>query len=456
MAPTFANQFESVNSTSDGRINHEATANLYQTAYATCPENLPGLCKLPKPDAQSNTPTGSTPSEFLHSLESKYHVQLKDTGTFAGQGLLPTARFLNSPAQIVENAAGSSDNSMTSQGAVSLMLAAQRTSSGEEYDLIEQQMREFSAQAKQNGLAPTTVSSFFGSIAKLLDGPSRVPHPERLAQTMLDYALHPDQIVPGLDGTQEMIGLERELFAYRPDVAASMVTSVAQTGKFAGADGMTIDVGKFPGNLIPGKAESRWPTDQFHTSMVTQLLQASMVNDIGQHMTNKQYFDGADSIPLWKQVISGSTISFDGEWRTKDGNVISPFDSEDMSAVAVEARRLMGTDQMIVTDGSAPGTHVSSADQLRDVIQNAAKNHKPLDVGVNWFDIRLQFGGPNRLPSWLNRGMSEMNSWSKGENGTITVDNYDPKTDTVNVYDSDMSRVYRLPVADLYDAVTGA
>jgi hypothetical protein len=331
--------------------------------------------------------------------------------------------------------------------------------SGNDLQQFQANMSAFEQRASQKHLAPDTVAQVYAQVAQLFEKPAKVEHPERIAQSIMQYAANPSRIDQGLHPTCAIDALEKETFAHKPALAASMIASVALTGVWTSTDGKTIDVGKFPDNLKPGDEESGWPTKDGDRSMASQLFQATALNDIGLHLNPPRYYDEGRPFPGIMNTVVAYVLPFmsSERWRNADGSDDGTFDGTDLTWLNDETKRLLGTADVLVTDTKNDGVQVTSADELRRTIQNAASNNQmPLAVGLNAEDPEISYG-PNHLPYFLNWIIGRIQDPFGNENHVLTIDDYDAASDSVMVHNNWGSQNdHRLAVSDLYRAISGA
>jgi len=348
--------------------------------------------------------------------------------------------------------------SVSDQQAISrdrVLSDARKNLSGTELQQFQANMSTFERRVSEKRLAPDTVAQVYEGIAQLFEKPAKVPNPERIAQSIMQYAANPNRIDQGDHPTCAIDALEKEAFAHSPAVAVSIIVSVALTGVWTSTEGKIVDVGKFADNLKPGNEESQWPTKDGDRSMASQLFQATALNDIGLHLDPPQYFDEGRPLPEILQIMLPFISS--EHWRNADGSDNGMFKGTDLKWLNDETKRLLGTADVLVTDTKDEGVQVTSLEELRRTIQHAAMNNKlPLAVGLNADDPEISYG-PNHLPYFLNWIIGRLQDPFGIENHALTIDEYDAQTDSVMVHNNwGEKNDHRLPISDLYRTIAGA
>ncbi|CAN5528672.1 hypothetical protein BH10CYA1_BH10CYA1_32630 [soil metagenome] len=307
-------------------------------------------------------------------------------------------------------------------------------------------MNTFIERAHEKGMSDEQIAGTFAASQKLLeaqDGKVNEKLRVQLAQQIMDEAAHPERIDQGHHLSCTLSDVESRTWTNRPDVMANTVAEVALNGYYTAPDGKQITIPAQ--NFIPdGEAIDNPPKDNAR-SFASQLIQATLCNDIVQRETPPKYYtqlpptQDASSGEFWTDADGKPLAVSDGEKKGKPW----AFDGLNSLDIAKQIKRLTGDDGTVFRQGYTGDDLVgfNGEKELQEKIQQAKKDGKmPIIIDVAHDDPL--FGGSKPL-----------GTERKGTNHVVCIDAYNADTGMVHINNSWGAVDDKwVPIHDLYQA----
>ncbi|CAN5196024.1 hypothetical protein BH10CYA1_BH10CYA1_55830 [soil metagenome] len=288
--------------------------------------------------------------------------------------------------------------------------------------------KTFVERARSAGLADQQVSSVFTASLKLLESPNaKVSQPLRiqLAQQIMAESAYPGSIDQGNHQTCGMSDIESRTWTKSPAIMANMVAKVAIDGSYTAADGKLITIP--PQNLIPDTEAQVNPPKDGTRSFASQIIQATMLNDIGQRLATPWYFTqltptNSSRGEFWTDA-SGTPLTIQAGDRK--GQAME-YVGSNPGFLVQEIKRLTGEDGIVFNhhfDGiSDKLTSFKSEAELAQKLLKAKNDGK--------FPIIISVYGEDPAFGKRDSGIE------KKQDHVVCINDYDPKTSAVLINNS--------------------
>ncbi len=152
--------------------------------------------------------------------------------------------------------------------------------------LFDKLSKVFEDRANAQGIEPAELLKTLKSLQEMVQAPddsgAKMSQLNR-AMVALDFMYHaadPSTIDQGMRDTCSASTIEEHMFVKQPSKVAELVAEVALTGKWKAGDGKTIEIDD--ASLLPGSEESSHPPSDGQRSLVSQIFQVTVLNDIAQ------------------------------------------------------------------------------------------------------------------------------------------------------------------------------
>ncbi len=149
---------------------------------------------------------------------------------------------------------------------------------------FHENLQRFEERARAQNMSPEEQAKFYHQVNRLLDAkdnPENEKLPKaadrvKLAEQIMSHAADPHQIDQGNHGSCGVAAMESQMYTKSPSEAARIVTDVATTGSFTGADGKKVTPDS---SLIPADAQAKSETKKDgERDYASQLFQDSAIS----------------------------------------------------------------------------------------------------------------------------------------------------------------------------------
>ncbi len=297
-------------------------------------------------------------------------------------------------------------------------------------------MDTFEKRAREQGISPQEVARTMDQTRRLLDAPQGATSAENrilAARGLAHHLANPSDTNQGAHNTCGPTSLGERTLTRNPSRAAEMVASAAIDGQWTSSDGKVIKIP--PGNLTPGAEERTFPPTGDHRTFATQLMNATIINDVTQHRMPPEYY--VQGRPTG-DGDTGERVYYDGQ-KPEDGR---RYNGHTGPELAEEARRLNGDRNAVLqdpaTDSGADVVPIRNEQDLKNALEAAKRNgNMPLIVFLDAADPSINGNGtgPRRFHFVSITGYD-------ANTGQVTVSNqWGPQHDK------------QIPASDLYRAI---
>ncbi|MBX9720179.1 MAG: hypothetical protein K2X81_02195 [Candidatus Obscuribacterales bacterium] len=251
--------------------------------------------------------------------------------------------------------------------------------------LFDKYSKQFADRAVAQGIKTDEQLKVYKSLEQMVQAPDNSGAKMSLvnrAMVALDFMYHaadPSTIDQGIHDTCSVSTIEEQMFVRQPSKVADLVAQVLLKGNWRAGDGKTIEIDE--GSLVPGTEESSHPPTDGQRSLVSQIFQVTVLNDIAQRGELGGYLgqsvrycenDGHSFVQLSKDRPAGEFLGISDDVMQAE---LSRLSSEKFPSVFINSERDHGTFRDV--------SHFNSPEQFQvGLSKMKAENELPAIIGV--------------------------------------------------------------------------